>query len=127
MGILNFYPGIGNLGLLGVFLCPFVIQNHDTFSFLELVGKLCLTISMKIGSPNTWCVFPLSSFVFLSYRDCSSNDFFLLIFFVALDCPDLEDRHHHWVCAALAYAHERILMTLLILVICFTVSWALSL
>ena len=45
MGILNFYPGIGNLGLLGVFLRPFVIGNHDTFSFLEWVGKLCLMIS----------------------------------------------------------------------------------
>ena len=80
MGILNFYPGIGNLGLLGVFLCPFVIRNHDTFSFLELVGKLCLTISMKMGSPSTWCVFPLSSFVFLSYRDFSFDDVFLLTF-----------------------------------------------
>ena len=44
MGILNFYLGIGNLGLLGVFLRPFGIGNHDTFSFLERVGKPCLMI-----------------------------------------------------------------------------------
>ena len=31
MGILNFYLGIRNLGLLEVFLHPFVIGNHDTF------------------------------------------------------------------------------------------------
>ena len=47
----------------------------------------------------------MSSFVFLSYHDCSSNDVFLIIF-AALDCPDLEDIHCHWVCATLAYAHE---------------------
>ena len=39
MGIFNFYPGIGNLGLLWVFLRLFVIGNHDIFSFLEQVGK----------------------------------------------------------------------------------------
>ena len=45
MGILNFYLGIRNLGLLEVFLHPFVIGNHDTFLSLERVGKACLTIS----------------------------------------------------------------------------------
>ena len=45
MGILNFYLEIGNLGLLEVFLHPFVIGNHDTFLSLEQVGKPCLTIS----------------------------------------------------------------------------------
>jgi len=44
MGILNFCLGLRNLGLLGVFLHPFVIGNHDIFSFLERVGKLYLTI-----------------------------------------------------------------------------------
>ena len=88
MGILKFYLGIGNLGLLEVFLHPFVIRNHDTFLFLERVGKPYLTISggspkitTKMGSPSTWCVFPLSSFAFLSCRNCPSNDVFLLILY----------------------------------------------
>ena len=59
-----------------------------------------------MGGPSTWCVFPLSSFVFLSYyRDCSSNDVFLLIF-AALNHLDLEDRHRHRVRTALAYTCE---------------------
>ena len=45
MGILNFCPRIGNLGLLRVFPCLFVIGNHDIFSFLERVGKPCSKIS----------------------------------------------------------------------------------
>ena len=45
VGILNFYVGIRNLGLLEVFLHLFVIGNHDTFLSLERVGKACLTIS----------------------------------------------------------------------------------
>ena len=45
MGILNFFLGIGNLGLLGFFLHLFVIGNHNIFSFLEWVGKPCLMVS----------------------------------------------------------------------------------
>ena len=45
MGILNFCLGIGNPGLLGVFLRLFVIGNHDIFLFQERVEKPCLTIS----------------------------------------------------------------------------------
>ena len=58
-----------------------------------------------MGSPSTWCIFQLSSFAFLSYCDCLSNDVFLLIF-IALDRPDLEDKHRHWVRATLAYTLE---------------------
>ena len=113
MGILNFYPGIGNLGLLGVFLRPFVIWNHDTFSFLELVGKLCLTISE--GKSQDYyengkfqhlvrisIVFFCFSFIsWLLVWRCFPSEFL-----TALNCPDLEDRHRHRVHATLVYAHE---------------------
>ena len=113
MGILNFYPGIGNLGLLGVFLRPFVIRNHDTFSFLELVRKLCLTISggksqdyYENGKSQHLVrisiVFFCFSFIsWLLVRRCFPSEFL-----TALNCPDLEDRHHHRVWVALAYAYE---------------------
>ena len=51
-----------------------------------------------------------------AYFNCLSSFFFQIIIvhlmmfsfclFVALDRPDLEDIHHHWVQAALAYARE---------------------
>jgi len=44
MGILSFYLGIGNLGLLEAFPHLFMIGNSDTFLFLERVRKPCLTI-----------------------------------------------------------------------------------
>ena len=44
MGILNFFLGTGNLGLLEVFLRPSMIGNRDTFLFLVRVRKPCLTI-----------------------------------------------------------------------------------
>ena len=44
MGILNFFLGTGNLGLLEVFLRPSMIGNRDTFLFLVRVKKPYLTI-----------------------------------------------------------------------------------
>ena len=43
MDILNFYHGIENLGSSLGFLPTIVTRNHDTFLFLELAGKPCLT------------------------------------------------------------------------------------
>ena len=65
MGILNFYLRIGNLRLLGVFLRPFMIRNHDTFFyFWNGLGNLVYRflggspkITMKMGDPSTWCDF----------------------------------------------------------------------
>lgn len=53
MGILSFYLGIGNLGLLEVFLHPFMTGNRDTFLFLERIGKPCLTNSRGKSEDNS--------------------------------------------------------------------------
>ena len=53
--------------------------------------------------PALSAYFHCSFFVFLPCFDYSSDEAWL---FTALDRPDLEDKHRHRVCAALAYACE---------------------
>ena len=43
MGILNFYHGLESVGSSLGFLPSIVTGNHNTFLFLELAGKPCLT------------------------------------------------------------------------------------
>jgi len=58
-----------------------------------------------MGSPNLGAYFhyPLLSF-FHTLITCLTKFFFWS--FTTLDCPDLEDKHHHRVRAAIAYARE---------------------
>ena len=94
MGILSFYPEMGNLGLSKAFPLLFVIGNHDIFSFSEWVWKLYLTTSG--GKSQNYCengksVRLVRTFIiflyFLLYHCYLPNNVYLSIF-VALDCPE---------------------------------------
>ena len=96
MGILSSYPGIESLGSYLGFHHPFVIGNHNIFSFLEPVGKPCLTTSggksqdyCRNGkSLRLVCIFIDFINFYLSHY-CLHNSAYLLIF-VVFDRPELE-------------------------------------
>jgi len=100
MGISSSCLGIESLGLFVDSHHHFVIGNHDTFSFLEPVGKPCQTTFG--GKSQDYCkngksLCLVRTFIvflsFLLYHCCLPNNVCLSIF-VVLDRPTLEDQHY---------------------------------
>lgn len=112
MGILSFYPGIENIGLSLDSSHPFAIGNHNTFSFLERVGKPCLISSRGKSQDyfrNGKFLHLVHNFIVfldsLLFNYCLHNTVYLLIFVVS-NHPKLESRYHKRVHAALAFARK---------------------
>lgn len=112
MDILSIYPGIENIGSSLDFPHLFVTVNHDSFSFLEQVGKPCLKTFG--GKSRDYCengksLCLVRTFIFFFYSSlfnfCLHNPVSFLIFAVS-NRLELEGQYCERVHATLAFAKD---------------------
>ena len=130
MGILSFYPGIGNLGLSKAFPLLFVIGNHYIFSFLEWVGKSYMTTSRGKSqdycengkSLHLVCTFIVFLYFLYTTASCLTMSIFQFLYLLIVLSRKINTAVG-FLQPLLLLMKSRISTTQLILVTCLTAVW----